>query len=246
MENEVDITPPLPPWEKTFMERLQDAGYYTGAVGKIHMIRPKGYHETALTGGKGVRWTQARGQNIGPAPLGQKYAAWLEKKHPGGYEEIYEQRRKPEYHQDKTAIVNVLPEEEYVEYWIAEEAKNFLRKRKESSRPFLLWVGFCGPHGPFDPPKRYAEMYSPANMPLPKTFSPERYKNPEQEIKTLKKVIAYYYAMMTCIDDRVGSIIDELKKNGQRENTIIVFTSDHGEMLGDKNRFGKGCFYEPV
>lgn len=246
MESEIDTTPPLPPWEKTFMEHLQDTGYCTGAYGKIHMVQTKGYDETALTGGKGARWTQIEGQPIGPAPLGQKYAEWLEKKHPGGYEEIYRQRRKPEYRSDQTAMVNVLPEEEYVEYWIAEEAKNFLRRRKGSSQPFFLWVGFCGPHPPFDPPKRYAEMYPPEDMPLPKTFSPKHCENPEQEIKTLRKVIAYYYAMMTCIDDRVGSIIDELKQNGQRENTIIVFTSDHGEMLGDKNRFGKCCFYEPV
>ncbi|MFC1461734.1 sulfatase-like hydrolase/transferase, partial [Verrucomicrobiota bacterium] len=76
MENEIEKTPPLPPWEKTFMDRLQEAGYYTGAVGKIHMMQPKGYHETVLTGGKGARWTQATGLEIGPAPLGQNYAAW--------------------------------------------------------------------------------------------------------------------------------------------------------------------------
>jgi arylsulfatase A-like enzyme len=196
--------------------------------------------------GKGARWTQAIGQDIGPAPLGARYAAWLERRHPGGYEEIYKQRRKPEYRRNQTAIVNVLPEQEYVEYWITEEATDFLRRRNGIRQPFFLWIGFCGPHPPFDPPGRYAEMYPVEDMPLPKTFRPDRCKNPEQDIKRLKRVISHYYAMMTCIDDSVGTIIEELERTGKRQNTVIIFTSDHGEMLGDRNRFGKGCFYEPV
>jgi arylsulfatase len=245
METEVDQTPPLPPWEKTFMERLQDDGYYTGAVGKIHMIQPKGYHETALTGGKGARWTQPYGQDIGPGPLGALYARWLEDRHPGGYELIYEQRRSQEY-EDSRAIINVLPEDEYVESWTAENACEFLEKRKERSQPFLLWVGFCGPHPPFDPPKRYADMYPIDDMPLPKSFSPPLQNIPDREIQRLKKITSYYYAMMTCIDDRVGTILDKLSQTGLMENTIVIVTTDHGEMLGERNRFGKGCFYEPV
>jgi arylsulfatase len=246
MEDEVDKTPPLPPWEKTFMERLQESGYYTAAVGKIHMIQPKGYHYTALTGGKGARWIKATGQDIGPAPLGQQYAEWLEKKHTGGYEKIYEQRRKPEYFDEETAVINTLPEEEYIETWITEEAKKFLKDREKKSGPFFLWVGFCGPHGPFDPPARYASMYNPEDMPLPRTFSVEKSTNPEKEIRTVRKRIAYYHAMMSCIDEKVGEIMQNLKNCGQDKNTIIIFTSDHGEMLGDKNKWGKCNFYEPV
>jgi len=246
MESEIDTTPPLPPWEKTFMERLQDVGYRTGACGKIHMMQPKGYHETALCGGKGSRWTRIYGQQIGPAPLGPKYAAWLDKKRPGAYEEIYAQRRKPEYRENRTAIVNTLAEDEYVEYWIQEEAVSFLNRRKGQDRPFFLWIGFCGPHGPFDPPKRYADMYPVSDMPLPQTFSVEKCADPERESRLAKKITAHYYAMMTCIDEMVAGIVKALRGNGQFNDTIIFFTSDHGEMLGDKNRYGKGVFYEPV
>ena len=250
MESEIETTPALPPWEKTFMERLQEAGYHTGAFGKIHMVAPKGYHETALTGGKGVRWTEVIGQDIGPAPLGQSYAAWLEARHPGGYAAIHEQRRTPEYRENHSAIINTLDEDEYVESWIAEEAKSFLRTRSGSSKPFMLWAGFCGPHPPFDPPRRYAEMYPVDEMPLPATFSRELAAQSGQSgglsEANVRKIVAYYYAMMSCIDDKVGELVAELDRNGQRENTVIIITSDHGEMLGDRNRLGKGCFYDPV
>jgi arylsulfatase len=246
MESEIDTTPALPPWEKTFMERLQDAGYYSGAFGKIHMMQPKGYHETALTGGKGSRWTRSIGQDIGPAPLGPAYAGWLEQKRPGAYEQIYRQRREPEYKTQRGAYVNVLSDEEYVETWIAEGAMDFLKRQTGSADPFFLWVGFCAPHGPFDPPKRYTDLYRPDDMPLPESFIPDSDDPRVPSVETMQRMIAFYYALVSCIDEKVGQIIKTLERNGQRENTVIVFTSDHGEMLGDKNRFGKGCFYEPV
>ena len=52
--------------------------------------------------------------------------------------------------------------------------------------------------------------------------------------------------MMTCIDDMFGRITDALERNGQREDTVIIVTSDQGEMLGDRNRYGKGDFFEPI
>ena len=75
MELRVDDTPGLGGSETTFMERLQAAGYRTGAAGKIHMYPAKGFDWMRLTGGKGQRWTCPYGQDIGPAPLGNAYAA---------------------------------------------------------------------------------------------------------------------------------------------------------------------------
>lgn len=252
MEAEIDTTPPLPPWEKTFMERLQEANYATGAVGKIHMMAPKGYDEMALVGGKGARWTQSEGLTIGPAPLhfvnptyeGANYRDWLEERHPGGYEQIYEQRRQPEYKQNMTAIINVLPEDEYVDHWIASEAIDFLGRR-DGSQPFFLWVGFCGPHGPFDPPRRYAEMYPIDDMPLPVTYR-ETSRFSLEDTTLIRRCTAHYYAMITLIDDMIGRIKTALNENNQAENTIIIFTADHGEMLGDMGRMGKGNFFEWV
>jgi arylsulfatase A-like enzyme len=265
MEEVIDTTPPLPPWEKTFMERLQESGYVTGAVGKIHMMRPKGYDEMVLTGGKGARWTQSEGLPIGPAPLhyvnptynGPTYKEWLEARHPGGYEKIYEQRRRPEYRENLTAIVNVLPEEEYVDYWIASQAVDFLKRRRDP-QPFFLWIGFCGPHGPLDPPRRYTEMYPIEEMPLPKTYFADLSDKPEflrrrrnrrfteEDTTLIRRCIAHYYALITLIDDQIGRIWTTLEETGLVEDTILIFTSDHGDMLGDFGMMGKANFYEPV
>jgi len=239
METVVDDTPGLPPWETTFMERLQAAGYRTGAVGKMHMYPPKGFHHMRLTGGKGARWTKSAGLPIGLGPLGPTYAEWLEKRHPGGYEKIYEQRRKPEYKLHRTAIVNVLPLEEYVDYWIAEEAIGFLKTNHD--RPFFLWIGFCGPHGPMDPPKPYDELYPFDKVPMPRQWDPKRLDE-----TVIRRLISYYLALITLIDDqigRIGKVMDELDL---WKNTVFIFATDHGEMLGDRGRFGKGVFYEPV
>ena len=74
MENVIATSPGLPPWETTFMERLQHAGYTTAAFGKMHMLPPKGLDEMQLTMGKGARWTVSAGSPLGPSQLGPVYA----------------------------------------------------------------------------------------------------------------------------------------------------------------------------
>jgi hypothetical protein len=64
------------------------------------MMPERGFDVMEIVGGKGARWTQSTGQDIGPAPLGAMYAKWLDQRHPGGYEEIYAQRRGPAYKQN--------------------------------------------------------------------------------------------------------------------------------------------------
>ena len=248
METIIDKTPGLPDHEKTFMERLQWSGYHTAAFGKIHMMPEKGFHELRITGGKGSRWTQAEGQEIGPAPLGREYAAWLEARHPGGYEKIYEQRRHPDYRRYRTAISNVLPLEEYVDYWTTENTLDYIRRDHE--RPFFVWCGFCGPHGPFDPPKPYDAIYPVEDVPLPPNYAVDEYGNPREtspeEDHTARRVCAHYWGLVTLIDDMVGRIRSALDEKGFLDNTLITFASDHGEMLFDFGRRSKGNFFEPV
>lgn len=248
MEDTIDDTPGLPPWETTFMERLQVAGYRTAAYGKLHMMPHKGFHEMQVCGGKGERWTQSAGLPIGLAPLGRDYAAWLEARHPGAYELIYQQRRHEDYGKHYTAISNVLPLEEYVDYWIAENTISFLRQQHE--RPFFAWCGFCGPHGPMDPPKPYDTMYPYDSIPLPPNYlidleGKPRTTTPEQDAAA-RRFISHYYAQVTLIDDMVGRILAALRETGRLDNTLILYTSDHGEMLWERNRRHKIFFYDPV
>ena len=252
MERVIDLTPGLPEWELTFMERLQTAGYRTGATGKIHMMPQKGFHWERLCGGKGARWTQAEGSRLGPGPLGPTYASWLEARHPGGYEKIYEQRRRPEYADHMTAITNVLPLEHYVDYWIAEQAIEFIHY--PGSSPFFLRIGFCGPHGPVDPPEPYDRIYPFDEVPLPRQRHDRPPASPKgrpdsrwaQDETLIRRWISYYWGLVTLIDDMVGRIASVLHERGTLDNTLIAFVSDHGDMAGDYNMMAKGNFYEEV
>jgi arylsulfatase A-like enzyme len=254
MVEAIGDTPGLPPWETTFMERLQQADYATAAFGKIHMLPPKGLDELGLTMGKGARWTVAEGSPLGPSQLGPVYGEWLERKHPGATEALYAQRRQEEYRGQATAIVNVLPADEYVDYWIAEQTWDYLERSHE--RPFFAWCGFCGPHPPYDPPESYASRYRPNDVPLPRLLHarqqgvdggdrPSRFDRPDGEA-LIRKITAYYWAMTTFIDDMVGRIMETLTRRGLWDNTLVIFTSDHGDMLGDFGKLGKENFTEPV
>lgn len=257
METIIDTTPGLPDWEMTIQRRLQLAGYHTAAFGKIHMMPDRDFDTMFTVGGKGGRWTKSAGLEIGLGPLGVQYAHWLESKRPGAYEEIYEQRRRPEYKEHQTAIVNVLSLEEYVDHWIAQNTIDFLKRDHE--QPFFAWCGFCGPHGPMDPPKPYDELYPFDEIPLPATMveagdpnkpswsrgSPARYAGVEGEEKA-RRLVSYYWGLCTLIDDQVGRIMATLEEQGLADNTLILFATDHGEMLCDWGRLGKGNFYEQV
>ena len=249
MESVIDDTPGLPPYELTIMERLQHAGYTTAAFGKIHMMpRERGFDVMQVTGGKGQRWTKSAGLPIGLGPLGRDYAAWLEARDPGAYERIYEQRRRPEYKRDKGTISNVLPLEEYIEWWIMENTVEFIRRDHE--RPFFIWCGFCGPHGPVDPPAPYDRLYPEEEVPLPPNYhvtpDGEYRETTEEEDRTARKFVAYYWGLVSLIDDMIGRIMAALEAAGKADDTLVLFVSDHGEMGFDFGRLGKGCFYDPV
>ncbi len=256
MEFVVDETPGLPAWEVTFMERLQVSGYRTGAFGKMHMYPPKGFHEQKLSGGQGARWDRSSGSKLGPGPLGNEYAVWLEERHPGGYEAIYEQRRQPEYRQHGSAVQSVLPVEEYVDTWVAENTMDFIRHHANEEQPFFAWCGFLNPHTPLDAPAPYDQMYDPDTMPIPTTFladvsdRPDFYAKRQNGFRNnpdkakLRRMIAHYYGLCTMLDDLCGRIFDTLKAERLWDNTLIIYMSDHGDLMGDFGMSGKGNFLD--
>ena len=254
MQAVIGTTPGLPPWEVTVMERLQAVGYHTAGFGKLHMMPPKGLDERQLTMGKGARWTVAHGSPLGPSQLGPVYEAWLERQRPGAYEEIYAQRRRAEYRDQQGAIANILAADEYVDHWIGQNTANLVDRDHE--RPWFAWCGFCGPHPPYDPPEPYASLYHQEGIPLPALLHarqknvaggqrPSRFDRDDGE-RLARKLIAYYWGMVTFIDDMVGRISAALTRRGLWEHTLVIFTTDHGAMLGDFGQTGKGNFLEPV
>lgn len=146
-----------------------------------------------------------------------------------------------------------VPEELYSTSWIAERAEAYLTKHAESDQPFFLQMSFPDPHHPFTPPGKYWDMYDPAHIELPASFG-EGNLPPIQAMKKAlqqgldkrdnqnpfavtedeaRELIALTYGSITMIDDAIGRVLARLKSLGLSDNTIVIFTSDHGDYMGD-------------
>ncbi|MFW6229600.1 MAG: sulfatase [Halanaerobium sp.] len=103
-------------------------------------------------------------------------------------------------------------------------------------------VIFYAPHSPVNPPQRFVDMYDPEELSLPEIGENEIIDSNLKDVteEEWRKIKAYYLALVSHIDDCVGQIIDKLKEKDMFDNTIIVFTSDHGEYLGEHGRINKG------
>jgi len=162
-----------------------------------------------------------------------------------------------------------MPAEHHQTTWCAQKAINFIEAHASLDRPWLFSVNPFDPHHPFDPPAEYLERYLDRleDIPAPNYVPGEleskpvfqrldhrgAYGNPghfafdEMTGDDHRLVRAAYWAMIDLIDDQMGRMLDALERTGQLENTIVIFISDHGEMLGDHGIYLKGpYFYEPA
>ena len=134
--------------------------------------------------------------------------------------------------------------------------------RHTPNKPWMLTVSFTNPHPPYTVPKKYWEIYKNAKIPLPEypDHMDEKYSDYDQairrwhglhlkgdEIRKPKNQIAMrrgFAALAHYVDDKIGELLDVLEDNGLRNETIVIVTSDHGEMLGEKGMIQKRCLYE--
>lgn len=136
--------------------------------------------------------------------------------------------------------------------WIKESASQL-------DKPWASFVSFTYPHYPFVAPEEFVNLYNLDDLPLPVRYKEKDWVNhphanagrkrgyleePFSE-KELRSVIQAYYGMVSFMDAQVGKVMDALSESGQLENTIVVYTSDHGEMLGDYGTWYKSLMYEP-
>lgn len=143
------------------------------------------------------------------------------------------------------------PKQDSQTFWVTDRAVDFLRVR-DKGRPFFLFVSYLDPHSPSHLCEPYWQMFDARKMPLPPTFkqdasgaSPTAANRHEvHDPKIVQAMTAAYYAKVTMVDDNVGRLLSQLHTLGLAENTLIVFTADHGNMLGDLNRWFKGVMYE--
>jgi len=135
-------------------------------------------------------------------------------------------------------------------------AVDFLKQQPED-KPFYAYVAFTAPHDPRMPPASAMNVYKKSPPPLPKNFMPQHPFNngwmtgrdealagwPRQP-KVVREQLSEYYGMITHMDSQIGRILDTLKTRGLAENTIIIFSSDHGLAIGSHGLLGKQNLYE--
>jgi arylsulfatase A-like enzyme len=161
-----------------------------------------------------------------------------------------------------------IPEELYPTAYVAEQTMKYLEgySRTDRSKPFFIQCSFPDPHHPFTPPGRYWDMYDPESISLPPSFNSgerpipphlqalydERARNKANRdgqrtfaitAREAREAIALTYGMITMIDDAVGSILGWLKTLRLDEDTVVVFTSDHGDFMGDHQLLLKGALH---
>jgi choline-sulfatase len=245
--NGVDIRPD----EELFSRRLADAGYDCGLVGKFHLGACQyGRSEPRLDDGFRVfRWAH----DPYPGSSENAYHRWLKARYPN----LYEVARRGDGEHDW----DTMPTEAHYSRWIGDETIDFLRTSRDDGKPFFFVANFFDPHHGFGAPKEYTDRYDPSSLPRPVSRDSELDDKPpvftdaskrsyaghargyaEYTDAELMQARAAYYAMVTLVDDEVGRILDTLDDCGLADTTIVVFTSDHGEMLGDHQLMLKGPF----
>ncbi|HUZ47051.1 MAG TPA: sulfatase-like hydrolase/transferase [Terriglobia bacterium] len=255
---------PWPYEHKTLAHYFHDAGYMTSLIGKMHFDDGQthgfDYHLDfnewfQYLGPKTKIWADELGHPNNGAGQPQIPELW-------GKHDPWAGVRTPDHREGSVAVgrVSDLAEEDHFESFVARETIRFLETYGKS-RPFFLISSFLKPHDPFMPARRFAEMYDPARMKVPETWgkvdlstvpriirkaiegpgSTPELRNPE----AVKTRIAMYYAQLAQMDDCLGKVLAVLRELGLEDDTIILYTADHGDMLGRHGLWDKFVFYEP-
>ncbi|UCH34672.1 MAG: sulfatase-like hydrolase/transferase [Armatimonadota bacterium] len=237
---------------------LQHAGYTSAFVGKHHLLpQPAGYDMRKAAGFlKREFGFDHLVQVMGKFGSMRADCDWTAQLKELGLLDVHrddyrERKRQPVYF----AKPSPLPRDEQCDSFTGRKAIEWLASAPP--QPFFLWVSFPGPHDPWDAPGEYGEMYDPADMPLPIAWSDtlqgkparqrersERGGMPALEESDVKPMAAQYYGLVSNIDDWCGRILAALRESGVLDNTVVIYTSDHGEMLGDHRLVNKSVFYE--
>ncbi|WP_045392873.1 sulfatase-like hydrolase/transferase [Falsirhodobacter sp. alg1] len=251
----------LPEDRQMFTRTLADAGYDCGMVGKQHLAACDGW-QTEPRRDDGYRvWDWSHGKNH--RSVQNAYLKWLHATYPDIYSAAFPEKGANENthiaNMSRTGTpIDAVPPHAHYTHWVATRVVDFVRTPR-GDQPFFMMANFFDPHHPFGVPQEYRDRIDAAKIPLPVGFAGElRTKPADQEkysrtsyggeapgfqdytAEEIREIRAIYYAMITFIDDEVGRILAALDASGQADNTLVIFTSDHGEMLGDHSQLMKG------
>ena len=246
--------------DETFFHHLQRAGYHVAYVGKSHFYS-HGHGEHL---GEREDWMRRRGidtvrETTGPWATA-KAASWMTDEWDKQglwdlYKADYAKREKAGSWDARWA--SPLAEDDHADAMVGREAVRVIEAHADD-KPLCIFVGFGGPHNPWDPPGEYAGLYDPASCPpaipadegCPPAFQPSRveramrgWRAPVPEPATAE-IRALYYGKIALIDKWFGEVLNAFDRRGWLDGALVVHWSDHGEMLGDHGLLHKFVFYE--
>lgn len=237
---------PMPQERTSLMERLQADGYQTHGAGKMH-FNPDSHK---LWGYDARDYSEEGGMNEN-----DDYCNFLCE---NGYDHVIAAHGlRSEYYYIPQP--SQFPQRLHHSHWTADRSLDFLTGRDED-RPFFLWMSFIKPHPPFANPVPWNRLYKPTEVPLP--YMPEdyedlwtywnyyqnRYKWRDQgfDKNLLRTMRAAYYAALSFVDYNIGRVLEYLRETGVLDDTLVIYTADHGEFLGDYGCFGKRSLLDPA
>jgi len=248
-------------WRRSWIELLNDSGYHCTNVGKMHtwpFETELGFDERYVVENKD-RYLEGR-YYFDEWDKALRFRGLIKQQR-----ELY--RKRDDYRDRLGAFKWELPEDTHPDMFVGDMATWWINSYPKTA-PLFLQIGFPGPHPPYDPIPRYADPYLKKELPLlevtqeeldnqPPAFKELRQHNqdidhdsvvlelePTEEQRHLQR--AYYLANVTMIDEKVGEIIDALEQNDYLDNSIIIFTSDHGDCLTDHGHSQKWTMYDAI
>lgn len=222
---------------ETIPRIFSENGYRTASIGKMHFCPARAHH------GYNQRYTM---EEIPKYKEDDDYAMYLKEHGDGSVQNIHGVRPVL-YHTPQKALVS---EENYETNWVAEQTIHWLEEN--NSNPFMLFVGYIKPHPPWNIPKKYEGIYKDRELPsaikrsrcYPEVNTMNQWYGDSDTEEQQRKIREAYYTSCTMVDESIGKILTYLKEQGTLDNTLVIFTSDHGEMLNDKGFYSKNLPYE--
>jgi len=240
-------------------EHFRACGYSTYALGKLHYLpyarpdeprRLHGFeHAELCEEGRILRQYDPHGERRGL----EDYHDYLHEVGWGGYERAHGIGNN-DVHPSRAPV----PAEHHVDQWVATRTIDVLKRHRTENpgKPFFTWMSFVKPHAPYDPPAPYDSMYDPRQVPPPMGGPQDqagrapllrdmytRYAWERLSPETVQNARAHYMGLVSFQDHCLGQVLGFLDSNGLRENTIILYTADHGDLVGDFGCFFKCTFY---